>query len=561
MDQSYDVIIIGSGFAGPVAARACAQKGLKTLMIERSENVGEKVISGLTIPIYGFLFGPAFIRDGNPPVERPVDGIINYIIKDIDAGDIEIDNTLMIPKPLSPVVAFGYNAYCMPFCRWEAQKAVEAGAELLTSATVTDVIVEDGVVRGVIIDEGRPIRSKIVIDAEGSQGLVAVKAGVRKKYPPEAISLADTYDYEMPKDKIDEIFGHSIRFCWGWDEQRIAPPLGHGNGLMVWPYRESIHFMQDQCLRLDGKRVVNLKKVFDEYHDRITTKLPWWTDEVAQNIRLRARMWEGFEIFVGLDETLRSMPNHTDGMILIGDAAGLESTELCDGVPAAWFSAEIAAEVAIQAVRKNDTSARFLSRYDRRVRRHPIIRWSIRATNRYNLRKAQESHDEDELRRYVHGGWGLAALGEISTPLLRTALISLVKDPRLIGSWMRMFLRYYHNWHHGQFDYDGEIGRAPGRRARKKRTGEKTFASFMRFIDALLFVFGPIVRLFALLLLPFAWLANPLARIALPLFEPLYLWLVKASRTPADRLSDRIVAFAAGSDRSVFTVGTGGGRG
>ena len=48
-------------------------------------------------------------------------------------------------------------------------------------------------------------------------------------------------------------------------------------------------------------------------------------------------MWEGFEIFVGLDDRLRNMPNYTDGMILVGDAAGLESTGLCDGVPAAWF--------------------------------------------------------------------------------------------------------------------------------------------------------------------------------------------------------------------------------
>ena len=71
-------------------------------------------------------------------------------------------------------------------------------------------------------------------------------------------------------------------------------------------------------------------------------------------------MWEGFEIFVGLDDRLRNMPNYTDGMILVGDAAGLESTGLCDGVPAAWFSADIAADVAIEAIKANDSSAKFL---------------------------------------------------------------------------------------------------------------------------------------------------------------------------------------------------------
>ncbi|MBN2224315.1 MAG: NAD(P)/FAD-dependent oxidoreductase [Deltaproteobacteria bacterium] len=561
MDQSYDVIVIGSGFGGPVAARKCAESGLKTLMIERSEHVGEKVVSGLTIPVYGFLFGPAFIRDGNPPIERPVDGIINYIVKDIDTGDIEIDDSLMVPKPFSPITAFGYNAYCMPFCEWEARKAVESGVVLLTSTTVTDLIREDGIVKGVVIEGGTPIRSKIVIDAEGSQGLVAVKAGVREKYPPETISLADTYDYEMPKDKIDELLGYSIRFCWGWDEQRIAPPLGHGNGLMVWPYRESLHFMQDQCLRQGGKRVVNLRKAFDEYHTRITSKLPWWTDEVEPHVTLRARMWEGFEIFVGLDDKLRAMPNHTDGMILIGDAAGLESTELCDGVPAAWFSAEIAADVAISAVRKGDTSGKFLARYDRRIRKHPIIQWSIRATNRYNLRKAQQSHDEDELKRYIHQGWGLGALGEISTPLLRTLLISVVKDPRVITSWIAMFFRYYHNWHHNRFEYGNEKNKAPETGEKKNGGKQRVFTVLLRSIDLLLLFFGPIVRLLALLLVPLAWLANSSLRLALPLIEPLYIKVTKMAGPTAGRLSERLIAFTVNSDPSIFSLQSNKDRG
>jgi hypothetical protein len=412
--------------------------------------------------------------------------------------------------------------------------------------------VEDGFVRGVVIEDGRRLRSKIVIDAEGSQGLVAVKAGVRKRYPAEAISLADTYDYVMPKDKIDEVFGHSIRFCWGWDEQKIAPPLGYGNGLMVWPYRQSVHFMQDQCLRLEGKRVVNLRRAFDEYHERITTRLPWWKDRVAPNIRLRARMWEGFEIFVGLDDELRSLPNHADGVILIGDTAGLESTELCDGVPAAWFSADIAADVAIKAVRAGDTSRAFLKRYDTRIRKHPIIQWSIRATNRYNLRNAQKSHDEKELKRYIHHGWGMGALSQVSSPLTRTLLFSVVTNPRVITSWIRMFFRYYSNWHHGHFD-DDRAKAALGKPSRTKKKGNgRAFAVITRVLDILLFVFDPIVRMLALLAIPLSWLANLSARISLPVLEPIYAGLLSATEGVSDRVSKRLVAFTSGADPSVF---------
>ncbi len=165
MDEDFDIIVVGAGFGGSVAAKLCADAELKTLMLERSENVGDKVISGLTIPFQGFLFAPTFIRDGNPPFERPADGIVNYIIKDIDKGDIEIDDSLKVPKPLSPIIAFGYNTYCKPFCQWQARKAVEAGVELRTSTTVTNFIKEGEFIKGIITDKGEKIRAKIVINA------------------------------------------------------------------------------------------------------------------------------------------------------------------------------------------------------------------------------------------------------------------------------------------------------------------------------------------------------------------------------------------------------------
>ncbi len=526
-DEEYDIVVVGAGFGGPVAAYRCAKAGLKVLMLERSARVGEKVISGLTIPFYGFLFGPDFIRDGNPPIERPVDGIINYIIKDIDAGDIEVDDSLRIPRPLSPVLSFGYNAYCRPFCQWEAEKAVEAGAELRTSTAVVDLVMEEGRVAGVVTDSGQRIRARLVIDAEGSQGLLAVKAGVREKYPPEVISLADVYDYRMDKEDVDRVLGFTLRFCWGWDEQRIAPPLGHGNGLMVWPYRESVHFCQDQCLRLDGGEVPNLRRLFKEYHDNITSKLPWWREEVAPHAELRAHMWEGFEIFVGLDRRLREMPSVTDGMILVGDAAGLEGTELCDGVPAAWFSADIAAQVAVEALRAGDVSRDFLRRYEERVRDHPIIQWSITATNRYNLRFAQQHHDLEELRRYVHNGWGLGGFTHMSTPLMRMILRVLQEDPAIPVSWIRMFFRYYYNWLHERYDYS-EGKPVPDRAGlREPVVAQFLFRSALRLTELVLRAGGPLIRAGARLLEPLSGLANPVMKALLPLVEALIRAMVR----------------------------------
>ncbi len=548
MDDEYDVIVVGAGFGGPVAAKKCAEAGLRTLMLERGARVGEKVISGLTIPFYGFLFGPAFIRDGNPPIERPADGIINYIVKDIATGDIEIDDTLKIPKPLSPVLAFGYNAYCQPFCEWEADRAVESGVELRTSTVAVDVIREDGFITGILTDGGEHISSKVVIDGEGCQGLLAIKAGIREKYPPDAISLADCYDYEMSKADVDRIFGHTLRFCWGWDEQRVAPPLGFGNGLMVWPYRNSLHFIQDQSLETGSGKVPSLKD-FDEYHRNITGGLPWWREEVAPHIRLRARMWDGFEIFVGLDERARKMPNHTDGMLLIGDAAGLESTELCDGVPAAWFSADIAADVTIEAIRAGDTSATFLKRYDERIKAHPIIQWSISRTNRHDLRYAQQNHDIKLLRKLVHNGWGLGGFTHMSTPLLRTVLDSIADEPAIVAAWIRMFPRYYYNWLHER--YDGEA--SSRRRPRKVQTlGHRAFGKSLELLDGGLARFASPLRKAAAFLAPASAAANPVMKVILPVMEPVYLAVIRFLEPLTDPLSRKLVSFVSRADPAMF---------
>ena len=541
IEQEYDVIVIGAGFGGPVAAKKCAAAGLKTLILERSEHPGDKVISGLTIPIYGFLFGPAFIRDGNPPIERPVDGIRNYVIYDIKTGDIDIVE-MRIPKPVSPVFAFGYNAYCKPFCAWEAEKAVEAGAELRTSTTVVDVIKEDGYIKGVVTDKGEKISSKIVINCEGSQGILAIKAGVREKYPPEAISLADTYDYECPKEIIDRVFGHTLRFCWGFDEQKIAPPLGHGNGLMSWPYKNSIHWMQDECLSLDNGQVPNLRKLFDEYHENITTQLPWWRDEIAPNVKLRARMWEGFGIYVGLDDRLRNMPNYTDGMILAGDTAGLESTGLCDGVPAAWFSADIAADVAIEALKANDCSAKFLDRYNKRIKAHPIIQWTITCKGRWDLRKAQVSHDRKELKSRINYQFGPALLTHAGTPLIQSVLQWSKKDPAIAIKWVKMFLRYYYNWEH-----DGIMPeKLPGNPQKRGALGIN-----LVIFNAMVIVFVPLTWGMAGLLEPLALAVNPFIKVFRPVIE--FMLRVGIKMEPAlNPLTQWLINSVKQADPSIF---------
>jgi len=101
--------------------------------------------------------------------------------------------------------------------------------------------------------------------------------------------------------------------------------------------------------------------------------------------------------------------------------------------------ADIAADVAIEALRSGDTSRAFLARYDKRIRSHPILSWSISGTNRFNLRYAQQGHDLKQLKRYVHNGWGLGALTHAAAPLARTLCRHIIRHPAVIMKWRKMF--------------------------------------------------------------------------------------------------------------------------
>jgi hypothetical protein len=264
-------------------------------------------------------------------------------------------------------------------------------------------------------------------------------------------------------------------------------------------------------------------------------------------------LWEIFEIYVGLDKDLCSMSNYTDGMILIGDAAGLESTELCDGVPAAWFSAEIAANVAIEAIRANDTSKNFLSKYDVKIKNHPIIKWSISGTNRFNLRFAQREHDFKKLKKYIHDGWGLGSLTHFTTPFFTLLLSYLKKDPTLLSKWIKMYFRYYQNWLHENYDYSNKkiVNKKSYRLLRKK---ELNFLHYMRLIDSLMMSLNKHQKLLAIFLIPLSKYLNNILKKMLPVVEPIYSIVLKLINPISIKLSKKIIKLVEHANPIIFQV-------
>jgi flavin-dependent dehydrogenase len=165
-------------------------------------------------------------------------------------------------------------------------------------------------------------------------------------------------------------------------------------------------------------------------------------------------MWDVCPIYAGLLPETREMPIYSGGFLIVGDAAGFEAAAFGDGVPNAWFSADIAADTAIEALAAGDTSRSFLARYEEKIKADPFIIHTISDRRRWNMREILKSRDENEFRRKVRNHWGIGAFryGNMGGPCLRAARRAVTEDSKSISSWLNMFRRYYANWEQNRFD-------------------------------------------------------------------------------------------------------------
>lgn len=363
---NYDVVVVGAGFAGPVAAKKCAEAGLKTLLLERSAKPGQKVISTCMVPIAGFLLGPAFLREDEPPIERAA---YRYAIHYVRGGEIFLTMRAEYPTPI------GYCIYCQPFCAWEAERAVAAGAELRTSTAAVDVLKKGKQITGVVTDKGDKISSKIVIDAEGSESLLAIKAGIRKKFPADSVELCLLYDFEMSEADVEEVTqGGHMEFYIAMPEEKILAPLGEGTaGVCVIPYRQSLHLTFGQLLAMRNRRAIAEGgwKLIQSYADNFFN-IRRWRELIAPKAKLRARMWATAPLYSNLDPEVRAQRSYGDGMLVVGDAGGFMGSATGHGVDTAFISGDIAGDVAIEAIQNNEVSSAFLERFER-CKCHPTM--------------------------------------------------------------------------------------------------------------------------------------------------------------------------------------------
>ena len=165
MKTDYDIIVVGAGPAGSIAARFAAEQGVSVLMLEKDRDVGYPVRCGEAISKAGV---EEFIK----PDEKWIAAKINKF-------------SLNAPDGSEVIIEFGDAGYVLErriFDYELARTAAEAGTEILTRAYVNGLLFNDGKVRGVKYEyngEQKETKSKIVITADGVESRVGRWAGLK----------------------------------------------------------------------------------------------------------------------------------------------------------------------------------------------------------------------------------------------------------------------------------------------------------------------------------------------------------------------------------------------
>lgn len=230
----FDAIVVGAGPAGSCAAISLARAGRSVVLIERGPFPGSK-------NMYGGVVYPRILDELIPnwwteaPIQRWVTRRATMIMTPTQALTVDFRSTNWASPPYN-----GATAYRPDFDHWLADKAVEAGAQLVCSTTVTGLLRDpSGRVIGVRTD--RPdgdLTADVVIACDGVNSFVAKEAGLYGEVDPANYTLGVKETLALPKEVIDERFG--VRGNEGVDFEIVGCTEGVNGGGFLYTNLDTI---------------------------------------------------------------------------------------------------------------------------------------------------------------------------------------------------------------------------------------------------------------------------------------------------------------------------------
>jgi len=378
MKNRYDVLVIGGGPAGALAARTAAEKGLSACLVEKRPAIGVPVRCAEGI--------------GREALAEFIDPDPRFISAEMSgAAIVAPDGYTMKLESAMAGNKVGYILDRKVFDRELVWKAAEAGADVYVKTRASAPFLAGKKVAGAYLDfcgQKRTVEADVVIAADGVESKFSKWCGIDTTVPVREIMSSAQYvltDIDIDPSVTVFYLGNEVApegYLWVFPKGKRAANVGVG---------------------ISGKKSGKGHRAKD-YLDKFVTK--HFPDGKA------------IECIVGGVSVCEPLPETVaDGLIIAGDAARVVDPLTGGGIYNGMFTGRLAAEVAAKCIGNGDCSKKALMQYDAEWRASKMGKTIAR---NYQIKEFLINLSDEKLNDIIH------SLAKVNLKELST--LSLIKE-------------------------------------------------------------------------------------------------------------------------------------
>ncbi len=320
MKSNYDLIVVGGGPSGSMAAKLAAEGGVSVCILEKDRDIGYPVRCGEAI--------------GDSGLRKFVEPRDNWFSAYLTSFKMTSPNGTSISADFTNDKGYILNRRVFDYDL--SRMAADKGVEIYTRAYVNGLIIEDGFVKGVRVQylgEQKIIKSKLVIGADGVESRVGRMAGIKTQIKMKDMESGLQYtlgNVNVKQNRMDFFVGRNY-----------AP----GGYLWIFPKGDGL---ANVGIGISGiySRKKSARKYLDEF-----------VDNHFPDAAKLTTVCGGIPTDKPLKNPVKS------GLLLVGDAAHhvnpVTGGGISSGMTAGWIGGQVAADL----IRKNTLDERSLQAY------------------------------------------------------------------------------------------------------------------------------------------------------------------------------------------------------